>query len=62
MLKIFYVVWGYLGNWSERAVEVRAVSKEKAAEEIRRSYSPDFAKKATLFITEEMPYVSSPEN
>lgn len=61
-MKTFYVIWTYMANSSERPLYIEAHTKEEAAGEVRRIFSPDFAEKAVLFITEEKPYESRPEN
>lgn len=55
MLQDYYVIWTYLGNYSDSPMRIRARSAKDAVESLVKFYSEDFRKKATVYAFTELP-------
>lgn len=53
-MKTFYVIWTYIGNYSE-VKPVQAESSEKAVEVATSFFSKDFQQKGTVYVFDRAP-------
>lgn len=53
--KTYWIIWTYIGNYSERPVAIGAENAEAAARKLMGYYSKDFAEKATLYVYDTFP-------
>ena len=54
-MNTYFLLWTYLGNYSDKPLKVEAENPGAAIDKLCRWYSKDFAEKATIFVYETLP-------
>jgi len=54
-MKKFWILWTYIANYSDRPFPVEAKDAEDAADKATGLFSPDFQKKATVYVFDREP-------
>ena len=53
--RLFWLLWTYIANYSDKPFRVEAESPEDACRQLYGIYSDDFAAKATVYVFEHEP-------
>ncbi len=61
-MKTYWLLWTYIANYSDKPLRVQAKDPKEAADSLRRMYSDDFAKKATIYVLDVEPFVQGPQS
>ncbi len=54
----FWVMWTYLGNYSDEPYKLKAESAQKAADVFLNGFSEDFRKKGSVFVFDKPPVLT----
>jgi acylphosphatase len=55
----FWILWGYVANFSDNCIEIEAETADKALEKLSHSYSPAFRDKAIIHVFSTPPALIS---
>jgi hypothetical protein len=55
----YWILWTYIGNYSDRPYVVQAETPQKAAESILEIYSDDFKAKGKVYVFDKEPVLVS---
>jgi len=62
MKRKYWILWTYLGNYSERPIEVLARSPEDAVKIATGFWDKPFAEKATVYVFDRSPVLTMRKN
>ncbi len=58
-MKKFWILWGYVANFSDTCIEIEAENAEKALQQFKGIYSPKFFDEAIIHVFDHAPALIS---